>query len=105
MAGEWLPGRISVKTSAVGEEQQQRVDEAPEEAEDAAAVAGLELAADQALDEEAVAEEGPELGEHQASIFNRKARRAPSGPGGRDERGRSGLPLPGATARRVTAWM
>jgi hypothetical protein len=47
----------------VGGEEQQRVDEAPEEAEDAAAVARLELARNEALDEGAVAEEGADLGE------------------------------------------
>ena len=48
----------------VGEEDQQRVDEAPEEAEHAAAVAGLELAGDEALDEGPVADERADRRDH-----------------------------------------
>ena len=49
----------------VRQEEEQRVDEAPEEAEDAAAVAGLELARDEALDEGPVADERPDRGERE----------------------------------------
>ena len=60
----------------VGREQQQRVDEAPQEAEQAAAVAGLQLARDQAADEGAEAEQGADLGEHRgaAGLVRRRAR-------------------------------
>ena len=49
------------------------------------AVAGLELAAHEALDQEPVAEEGAELGQHQASIFHQDGRmpRTPGAPAGR----------------------
>jgi hypothetical protein len=45
----------------IGEQQQQRVDEAPEEAEHAAAVAGLQLATHQALDQQPVAQQRRDL--------------------------------------------
>ena len=52
----------------VDEQQEERVDERPEEAEDRAAIAGLQLAGDQALDERAVAKELLKMGEQQEAF-------------------------------------
>ena len=56
----------------VDEQQQQRVDEGPEEAEHRAAVARLQLARDQALDQPAVAEQLREVMEHRSSRHQRR---------------------------------
>ena len=59
-----VPGMHDGEDERVDQQQQQRVDERPEEAEHRAAVARLQLARDQALDEAAVAEQVGEVGEH-----------------------------------------
>ena len=62
--GQVAPGQDDGEDHDVDEQHEERVHEAPEEPEHAAPVAGLELARDQALDEEAIAEEGADLLDH-----------------------------------------
>ena len=57
----------------VDRQQQQRVDERPEEAEHRAAVARLQLARDQALDQPAIAEQLAKVGEHITNGFYTRA--------------------------------
>jgi hypothetical protein len=59
---------------AVGQELEQRVDEAPEEPQHAAAVAGLQLTRDEALDQQTIAKQRAQAGEHRGLFFTRWAR-------------------------------
>ena len=58
-----LPGQHVGEHHAVGQQMEQGIDEAPDEAENAPAVAGLELTRDKALDERPVAIKRSNLGE------------------------------------------
>ena len=66
--GRAADGKHLREDETVGEEQEQRVDEAPEEPEHAPPVARLQLAGDEALDQQAVAKEVADLREHQLDI-------------------------------------
>ena len=63
-----LPGSLSGqdvrKHQSIGQQGEEGVDEAPEEPEDAASIAGLELTRNKALDERPVAEKRSNLGEY-----------------------------------------
>ena len=64
ISGRVRAGQHHGEDERVDQEQQQRVDERPEEPEHRPAIAGLQLADDEALDEAAVLEEVGEVVEH-----------------------------------------
>ena len=82
----------------VDEEQQQRVDERPEEAEHRAAVARLELTHDQALDQPAIPKQVGEVGEQSVS----RVRNPPRTEAG-DAPGRQGARSENTGSIRVTS--
>ena len=64
-------GQHDREDERVDEQQQQRVDERPEEAQHRAAVTRLQVARDQRLDERTILEQGPQILEHQGVVLNR----------------------------------
>ena len=59
-----LPDQDVLEDERVDEQQQERVEERPEKAEDGAAIARFELARDQTLNEPAVADQLGEMTKH-----------------------------------------
>jgi len=98
-------GKHVGEDEGVGQQQQQGVDEAPEEPEHTAAVAGLQLTAHQALNQEPVAEDRLDLPDHRAAAGVARAG-PPGGLGGNPTplRRAASAPRPGVSrpsGRRV----